>query len=153
MRSRIFWGRRLLEHANNDHHWVLRTCRDWTWVQMATRLQGSSKVACAIINVLKFGFHGFMTAQQISEIWQVHADIKQWVSDQKREAANERARNYRAFVKGAVNEKGAQILHRITKIPALYLPTQVDIGNGQTTMDQANADHQRTIWKKVWNGQ
>ena len=75
------------------------------------------------------------------------------VEEEKQKAANDRARDYRNFSKGAVNEKGSQILHRLAREPKPQALVEVITKEGtRTTADQAHADKQREVWKEVWNG-
>ena len=75
------------------------------------------------------------------------------VEEDKQKAANDRARDYRNFIKGAVNEKGSQVLHRLAREPKPQAPIEITTNKEtKTTADQAHADNQRGIWKEVWNG-
>ena len=96
--------------------------------------------------------NGTMSHHDISTLVEFIQDLEETVAETKRQCANQRARVYRDFVKGAVNEKGGRILHRLIKPTQKHVPNQVTTTKGVTSTDQANADHQREIWKKVWDG-
>ena len=79
--------------------------------------------------------------------------IRPEVEEDKLKAANDRARDYRNFIKETVNEKGSQILHRLAREPKPQAPVEITTNrNIKTTADQAHADNQRGIWKEVWKG-
>ena len=83
---------------------------------------------------------------------QYNQQLEELVTHKQEEFANHHAKNYSEFIKLAATQSRARILHNLARKTKPPNPMQITNLYGQTTTaDQANADAQRTKWKKVWN--